>query len=148
MFHAGKSVVDFANERFLDKNVSSVSEPDLIKCVLPVDLRRTSAKWLPLLCWENFVMAFQEQFLPTYYEYHTRRCLYTRTPHLDDGLWENLRTMHELIRNADPSAHEAIQVSHVLRWCHPCFRPYAFWHFFFLPRGTCCFARQIAETLL
>ncbi|KAH7958803.1 hypothetical protein HPB49_005178 [Dermacentor silvarum] len=55
--------------------------------------------------------------------------------------------MQELFRRADPSAAESSKVSHVLRRCHPRFRPYLFGRSFSSLEELAGFAQQIKETL-
>lgn len=142
-----KFVLDFIDNLFMYSTVSSVSESDVLRRVLPVALRGNAERCRQLQplfqSWNQFVAAFLEEFLPVASEYRIRRELGTQTQHPEEGLRDYVWAMQKLFR-WDPTAPEAIKVSHVMQRCHPCFKQYLLGRSFPFEE-LARFAQQIAE---
>lgn len=123
-----KSVADFLCDLNVYKTASGSSDEFVLTRVLPVALEASAGRWwrlqTPFVSWADFEALFRAEFLPPDYEYRIRRELEARTQHPREGLLEYIRAIQELFKRAFPGASDADMVKHVLRCCHPRFRPF------------------------
>ncbi|XP_077548069.1 activity-regulated cytoskeleton-associated protein-like [Haemaphysalis longicornis] len=123
-----KSVADFLSGLNVYKMALGASDEFVLTRVLPVALEASAGRWwrlqTPFASWADFEARFREELLPPDYDYRIRRELEARTQHPRVGLLEYIRAIQELFKRAIPGASDAETVKHVLRRCHPCFRPF------------------------
>ncbi|XP_077531173.1 uncharacterized protein LOC144143271 [Haemaphysalis longicornis] len=123
-----KTVADFLSDLNVYKTASGASDEFVLTRVLPVALEASAGRWwrlqTPFASWADFEARFREEFLPPNYDYRIRRELEARTQHPREGLLEYIRAIQELFKRAIPGASDAEMVKHVLRRCHPRFRPF------------------------
>ncbi|XP_077561535.1 uncharacterized protein LOC144177830 [Haemaphysalis longicornis] len=123
-----KTVADFLSDLSVYKTASGASDEFVLTRVLPVALEASAGRWwrlqTPFASWADFEARFREEFLPPDYDYRIRRELKARTQHPREGLLEYIRAIQELFKRAIPGASDAEMVKHVLRCCHPRFRPF------------------------
>ncbi|XP_077548432.1 uncharacterized protein LOC144161649 [Haemaphysalis longicornis] len=123
-----KTVADFLCDLTVYKAASGASDEFVLARVLPVALEGSAGRWwrlqAPFASWTDFVARFREEFLPPEYDYRIRHELEARTQHPCEGLLEFIRAIQELFKRAIQGASDAEMVRHVLRRCHPRFRPY------------------------
>lgn len=123
-----KTMADFLSDLNVYKTASGASDEFVLTRVLPVALEASAGRWwrlqTPFASWADFEARFREEFLPPDYDYRIRRELEARTQHPREGLLEYIRAIQELFKRAIPGASDAEMVKHVLRRCHPRFRPF------------------------
>lgn len=101
------------------RSLAAFQSHDVLRGVLLVALHGAAEQWRWLQppnrqSWKQFVAAFREEFLPVVYKYRIRHELDTETQHSKEALLDYVRAMQKLFRRADPTAPEAIKVSHVM----------------------------------
>ncbi|XP_077551282.1 uncharacterized protein LOC144164929 [Haemaphysalis longicornis] len=123
-----KTVADFLSDLNVYKTASGASDEFVLTRVLPVALEASAGRWwrlqTPFASWADFEARFREEFLPPDYDYRIRRELEARTQHPREGLLEYIPATQELFKRAIPGASDTEMVKHVLRRCHPRFRPF------------------------
>lgn len=103
---ARKFIIDLIDDLFVYSAISSFSESDVLRRVLPVA-----------------------------YDNRIRRELDARTQYAEEGLRDYIRTTQKLFRWADPTTPETVEVPPVVRQCHLHFQRHLLGHSSLLSRS-------------